>query len=334
MIAALPVTQPCGAAIGKKVLMVMDVILHIGAHRCATTSFQHYMRHNRVKLSACGIGFWGPLRTRSGLFRGLQPSATDITGSKDTQTAIARVQSACEHSQKRGLETLVVSDENMIGSMRGNLRFAELYSGAGERVARFARAFSGYLTDVALNIRSPEAYWTSTFGFFAQNGHALPSPALVTRIANAGRTWRDVITDVARAAPEARVHVAPFEEFAGRPDLQLSAVTGRHTVPAGHVGERHNRSPDIAANAESAGQDVADPFGNRQWMPFDAAQRSALRESYHDDLMWLTGGADGLARLASDPTQHKAGEHLPPPDMTEGRNHESRHRQVARTGRG
>jgi len=49
----------------------MDVILHIGAHRTATTTFQAWMLQNADALAAGGIAYWGPDRTRAGLFSGL-----------------------------------------------------------------------------------------------------------------------------------------------------------------------------------------------------------------------------------------------------------------------
>ncbi|MCF6192421.1 MAG: tetratricopeptide repeat protein [Candidatus Hydrothermae bacterium] len=49
----------------------MDVILHIGAHRTGTTTFQTYLEDNRDHLNEIGTEFWGPNRTRSGLFSGL-----------------------------------------------------------------------------------------------------------------------------------------------------------------------------------------------------------------------------------------------------------------------
>lgn len=63
---AVSLSRPLTAAIADKVLYIMDVILHIGAQRTATTSFQAYMRANSADLSAQGIGYWGPHRTRRG----------------------------------------------------------------------------------------------------------------------------------------------------------------------------------------------------------------------------------------------------------------------------
>ena len=331
MIAQIPATQPRGAAFWQKATRFMDVILHIGAHRCATTSFQQYMRRNAESLGRAGIGFWGPIRTRSGLFRGLLPGPC---GKRGTQArAMARVRMRCAETADQGVTQLVVSDENMLGTMRGNLRLADLYSGSRARVARFADAFSGYLTDILINIRSPEAYWTSAFGYLAEQGYGVPNPDQIARIADSDHGWRDVICDVAHAAPSARVHVLPFEDFAGRADAQLTAVTGR-SAPKHAANERHNETPQLPGlQACVDGSRYAGLQGTGRWMPFSPAQQASLQKRYADDLMWLTAGADGLARLAEDPTHNKAGTHLPTPHMTEGRYDERRHRQVARAGR-
>ena len=48
MIAAILAYQPVCAALGRRIAKAMDTILHIGADRCATTSFHPYMRQTAV----------------------------------------------------------------------------------------------------------------------------------------------------------------------------------------------------------------------------------------------------------------------------------------------
>ena len=74
MIVPFPLTGLRPAALQQRSRSTMRVILHTGAHRCATTSFQEYMRQNAQPLARQGIGFWGPHRTRGGLFHGIQAS--------------------------------------------------------------------------------------------------------------------------------------------------------------------------------------------------------------------------------------------------------------------
>jgi hypothetical protein len=241
------------------------------------------------------------------------------------------VQLRCAKSVDLGVKQLIVSDENMMGTMRANLRVGELYGGVGERIARFAEAFQGHLTDIFLNIRSPEYYWASVFGLFAEHGRGTPHPGLLRRVAHTPRSWRDVVTDVSCAAGGARVHVLPFERFAGRPDAQLAHLIGRPAPGHAAQDKRNTTLPLEQLRRVMSPSEGSLPEGEGRWMPFDDEQRAMLRETYADDLMWLESGAEGLAVLAEYPAHNKAEKHLPSPDKTRGRHH-GRHAKVARAG--
>ena len=72
----------------------MDIILHLGAHRTGAASFQCYLRSVDAELAGLGIGFWGPQRTRQGLFHGLYDAQPN--------RAPGRVRLAVEASRRRG----------------------------------------------------------------------------------------------------------------------------------------------------------------------------------------------------------------------------------------
>jgi hypothetical protein len=337
MIVAIPAIWPDGAAIAKGLGKVMDVILHIGAHRCATTSFQNYLRRNSDRLADQGVGFWGPWRTRSGLFRGILPGPLIATGRDPRCRGIGRVKLQLAHSAGLGVRTLLVSDENMPGTMRDNLRVGELYSGVGERLARYGEAFDGRIRHVVLNVRSQDSYWASVLGYGLARGRALPGPALLKRLAVGTRSWRDMLTDVACALPDAKLWVLPFETFAGRPEAQLTAIT-RIKAPSAHAREWLNatpRLPQLRTRIDDLNQDWTLPEGDGRWQPFSARQIGEMRESYADDLMWLAGGGDGFARLMPDadkqikPDRIQAGTNPPMTDMTRGRTHDHQERRVA-----
>lgn len=220
MIAAFPVTWPAGAALRQRSAKAMEIILHIGAHRCASTSFQHYMRCNAERLGRERTGFWGPWRTRAGLFRGVIPTPGPARGDP-ARRAAGRIALGLARSAANGVERLVVSDENMIGSLRENLRQGVLYGGVGERMARFAQAFGHRVSTVALTVRSPEWYWASALGHAVARGRGVPGPRALARLGQGARSWRDVVTDVACAMPEARLIVLPFSGSRAGPRLSL-----------------------------------------------------------------------------------------------------------------
>ena len=334
----IPVTRPDGAARCQQIGSDMDVILHIGAHRCATTSFQNYLRANSDTLDQQGIGFWGPRRTRNGLLRGIVPKIGAGAWRDQQRRGVGRVRMNLARSSGLGVKSLVVTDENMLGSVRENLRFCELYCGAGERMARYGEAFDGRIRHILLNVRSLDTYWASALGFSLTRGRNLPGHAALVRLAASPRSWRDVITDVACAIPDATIWVAPFEVFAGRPEAQLSAVAGIK-APKAQARERLNATlhlPALRALGKELNENWDLPDGDGRWLPFAPDQTAALRENYADDLLWLTGGADGLARLLPDPDKipnpktERAGTSLPTADMTRGRIHDRQERHMAR----
>ncbi len=332
MIVQFPTTGLRPAALQQRSRTTMKVILHTGAHRCATTSFQEYMRQNAQPLALQGIGFWGPYRTRGGLFHGIQPGPAPVTGRDLVQRARGRLQIQMAASRDAGVQQLLVSEENMLGAVRANLRIGDLYSGAGERMARFAAAFGGAVTDVALSIRSLDAYWTSALAYAVARGHKMPTEASLDRLAHAPRSWRDVITDIACAMPGVRLHVLPFETFGARPEAALEALTGLK-APRTHARVRLNASlclQDLRASLPSFAAAQL-PEGTGRWRPFTDAQTAYLREAYADDLMWLAGGADGLAALAHDPDKQAAGTNPPRIALTRGRP-DDKQRRMAGSG--
>lgn len=308
----------------------MDVILHIGAHRCATTTFQHYMRMNADRLGDIGIGFWGPKRTRGGLLAGILPQASPARGRDLRRRGLGRVRMHLERAAQSGTARLVISDENMMGSVRENLMRGGLYDGVGQRLARLGEAFEGRVSDVVLNVRSLDAYWTSALGYGLVRGQFLPQPVLLDKLAGSARSWRDVITDVACALPATRLWVLPHETFGGRPDAQLRGLIGADT-PRSHARGWLNATPHLP-ELRSMIANGALPVGDGRWTPFDAAQTAALREAYADDMMWLTAGAEGLAQLMDDPDKKAAGTNPTASDLTRGKRDDDQESRMAGTG--
>lgn len=326
MIAPFPAKRPAGAVIASETSTNMKTILHIGAHRCATSTFQSYMRQNANRLRSRGIGFWGPERTRSGLFRGLQPAPELAPGRNLRRRGVGRVQLNCARRAENGVQTLIVSDENMIGSLRENVRTASVYAGAGERLARYAEAFEGHVTDVVMNIRSLEWYWASALGLTLARGRPAPDAALLSALADTPRGWRDVITDVACAMGDAKLHVLPFETYGGRPDAQFAVMTGQ-PGPAHYARAWHNATPRLPALREFASN--LGP-GEGRWQPFDLSQRASLNARYAEDMAWLRAGADGLARLVDDRMTRKGRLTPARTELTRGNEHDHTERRLAR----
>jgi len=285
----------------------LDIILHIGAHRTGTTTLQQFLLRNRTELRQAGVAVWAPDQIRYGLFAGLMHRPQSISPQEERRGArscgvigieLARLrQSHCRQ--------LIVSEENMIGSVRNNLQLSRLYPQLDQRLLRFHRGFGGAIRRIAIAVRSYETYWASCLSYGLALGHPLPSGDVLDRLVTQPYRWRDVILQVATIFPGVEIVVWPFERFAGRPEAQLAILSGgvQMNVPLTGSREWINPSPRrdklrmILRLRGEAGLCDRLPEGDGRWMPFDADQQETLRAQYCIDLAWLQAGADGIARM-------------------------------------
>lgn len=304
---------------------LMDIILHVGAHRTATTSFQHTLRANAPALARHNVTFWGPQQTRTSVFPGLFRTVGIRPSRHSAARATGRLQMRSAQLAQRGTAQLLVSDENMIGTCAQNLRTGLLYPAIGERMARVAAGFDGAITRVVLTIRAPDLWWGSAAAMTVARGHPVPTPAKCRAITQSARTWRDVITDLACAVPGAEICVMPFEQMAGHAKGVLRTALGRD------IGIKEqdlwlNRSAPLEdlrrILKETHRNEAALPEGQGRWHPFTQDQCAALRETYADDLHWLTAGAGGLAHLTEEHAPTRADKSLPRRTPIKGHGHE------------
>ncbi len=273
---------------------LLEVILHIGAHRTGTTSLQRALQQNRHNLRKVGVAFWGPRDTRGGLFSGLLRAST--RDDDESRHLIKRNRGAIKMEMKRleerGVVTLLVSEENIMGSMRNNLHTGFLYPGLAGRLAQFAQIFGPSIRRVALCIRPYEDYWASAMTYAIRVGHRPPEEADLDRLVTQPRSWSRVVTDVAQAFSQAEVAVWEFDRLIGRPQAQFRVLTGGQ----GRIrpmSERHNASPGrevLRALLNDRGEDAAAARiapGNGSYRPFGAHHRAAFDAQYQCDLAWL-----------------------------------------------
>lgn len=293
----------------------MEICLHLGAHRTGTTSLQRYMKLNQTALSDDGVATWGPRRTRAGLMDGLlqNPDRLSARQMKLARRAMGLMRIEQKRLRQKGYGHLVISEENLIGTMNVNLSSLRLYPQAYPRLSRAAPAFKGQKLRVGLAIRSYDAHWTSQMAFRIKAGDRLPDIEALDRIATQPRRWRHVIDDIARSLPGAEIIVWPFEGWVGQPEQMLSSLLG-WPISLGKVrfAEHCNPSPDVATLREilrdggdlEAAQSLAGLSGPFQ--PFPDMHRAKLQNDYREDIDWLLAGADGLATYL-DPTGGTSG---------------------------
>ncbi|SEW24121.1 hypothetical protein SAMN04488515_1787 [Cognatiyoonia koreensis] len=281
-------------------LQAVDIALHLGAHRCATTTFQTFLDQNRQQLAGHGVQVWTPANTRAGLFDGLIcPPDQDAT----REIARARTMAA-------GLQAsqLVVSEENMIGTPRNNLAVGALYPGLTPRLQRFEQVFKGQVRRIGLAIRSYESYWVSTMSYAAIRGHALPDRAACAALATQQRSWTDIASEIRALFPSVPLHIWLFEVFANRPRRQFNMLSGRQDIthlldqtPAWKNTSRTARQLRKRLKAQGRLSELALlPLGDQRWQPFTSLEQHHMAGRYADDIAYFRSGTDPLIQFTQN----------------------------------
>lgn len=295
----------------------MEIVLHIGAHRTATTSFQAYMRANAPVLAQGGVAFWGPLRTRNGLFSGLwgpvhpSPKAGVARVAGRVGLALARVENS-------GARVLVISDENILGQPCALLRDGRAYPHAVARAGALQRAFDGRIGAVVLGVRSPDTWWPSLVAMTAGRGHPMPDAQAWARMAAGSLDWAALAQALHRAMG-CPVGLLAHELCANAPDQRLAAMLSMRpnagaaaaALPSHQVGLHLNAAPPYPGFA-----------------PTQAAQ---LRSAYQAMLKHFAAGVAGPVTLLNKTMPGAQGKTPAPGPIPRGQTHEHQG-PVAQTG--
>lgn len=280
----------------------MEVVLHVGAHRTATSALQHHMSYHRSAIAAEGAVYWGPKITRGGLFRGAIGGVEGVMAWQERRFS-QRCKMRAEAVRQTGASHLVISDENMLGSLRGTLEDTRLYPDAGRRIAAYAHGFEDHHVTVALCLRDYADWWTSALAFSLMRGGPLPRTDLRENLVTQPHRWRRIVEEVARVLPDATVKVWTYEACAHLPHQLLHELTGVTTPHA--TAEPRNARPTAEALRDLMETCAIDPdafhWPDGQFMPFAPFEVEALTAQYQEDLAWLAAGAGGFADYIDAP---------------------------------
>jgi len=276
----------------------MDLILHLGAHRTGSTAFERMLANARPALAQQGVALWGNAKVRAipGFQEGTGASAFAAEWQGEAAT---------------GAERLVICDENILGTMLGNLMAGALYPDLPRQLDRYRRLFPAQPRRIGLGLREPASYWTSCWSFVARRRWVPGVAETAPRIAANPRGWADVVTDLRAAFPRAEILVWPHEGLDQRlpataarlldlPEALLTAPTQR--INAAHapgylpaILRLRAADPQMSEDAMRAALDRVAPEPG--YSPFSPDQRVVLAARYARDLTLLRQGHAGAEML-------------------------------------
>lgn len=273
----------------------MDVVLHLGAHRTGTTAFQAFLSANRARLAAAGIAVWLPQDLRRGPLAALSARPGLPRAALADRRLEWRLDAALDRLAAQGARLLLVSEENLIGTMASCHAAERPYPEVRARLRRLDGLFGGRILRAGLGFRDPGDWWTSTLAFRLPRGGPVPEAGLLARLATQPRGWAAVLSDIAAALPGRRVATWDFGWTTGRPDRVLAALLGAEP-PAGLVstGQGRNAAPGVAELRrllQARGMTALPPglpaTGDGRWQPFTDAARATMARCHAADLAAL-----------------------------------------------
>lgn len=214
----------------------------------------------------CGVAMWAPRRLRdmSGFQRTVQRLDDQMEPvDKDAAVALDRLASDIARDaakeRARGINRLILSEENFMGGMRNNFRTGRFYGDTARRLRAFDSVLPASPTVVALGVRDYGMVWTSAYQYLPQVGQAAPPlDSIRDVLLGHKRGWPEVIEAVQTVWPDTEIMVWSQEEL-GENIAQICAVvagmtTAQIVVPDGRINERKVKTlgPPVFTDEEHA----------------------------------------------------------------------------------
>ncbi|WP_445361568.1 hypothetical protein ACJJIL_07415 [Microbulbifer sp. EKSA005] len=196
------------------------VILHLGAHKTATTSLQGVLKKNRNYLCSKGI-FYAPLGdlrkalTKPYFYPG-QAANTDIP---DFSKLLS------EELNYEGQDKVFLSDESIISLVQEIFLANKFYSKARHRIKKLKQVLEGCeITDIFFTVRSYEKYITSLYGQVLKGVGFVEFETYKKRFDRHAFCWADVIVLLEEEFPDSKIHVGEFDFVVRNPQEYYSAM--------------------------------------------------------------------------------------------------------------
>lgn len=251
-------------------------------------------RELRVGLSKERPG-WGALRWGK---------RHDVTDALIAQHASAAAQ---------GVRNLVVSEENLSDYMVVMLRSGRIYGNIYRRMVRLRPLAEGNNLTVIFAIRRYDSFLSSLYALRTIREPLPPFEHFKPRLAALRVRWPEVVAEIARALPSAKIEVVTFETAHDHATAFMRTVLGLQNIaevrdsghrvlpsPSAQAVARLNEMKSVDDMSIERRQAVVHAFPRSAYgafAPWDAGEAEMLVQAYEEDLDLLRSTPPPNARL-------------------------------------
>ena len=287
----------------------MELSLHLGAHRTGTTALQQACRNNAGLLADANIEVWGSDVMRAPAlerFPNIWPAEGSDAGKKAVKAAVSAMQNAIGERIDGGRAHLLITEENLLGSMPANLREQSLYPNAGARMLAYRQLFPVPPDRIFLCLRSYASYWASAYSFAALRNELPEFSQLCDGLIQGPRGWIDVLADLRDAFPGSQILVWEHKKTAQMLGEVLAKMFGPVAAGLDVPKNLKNRAlnaaafeqalqlrksdPDLTPSQLQDAVALLDKAGGAPFQPFSGQQVQVLNRRFADDLAQISAG--------------------------------------------
>ncbi len=271
----------------------LRIVLHLGAHKTATTYIQDKLAANVDRLAGHGITYL-PLAAMRQQLTG--PIARGESPGEALRALIAA-----------SGDRLVLSDENLLRPPRQIVRKPALYTSLAERVRPMVAALQGRDLTVAMALRSYDEMLPSLYCELIRHRPFVRWETTAAALRPEAVSWRPVIERLLSIVPEESLVLWDFGRFGELEPQVFELLLGRRLDLAGSDAPVRESLSGKAVAALAALEGTLDgeeirrlvpavtrilPRGDRYpaFQPFDPATRATLKARYLADLEEIRRG--------------------------------------------
>lgn len=269
-------------------------VLHIGAHRTGTSSLQKFLRDNLEKLQSSEIEVLCPPESRA-------------------RSILDNVKRRVADGLEAPSSKMIISEENLLGTMRYNIATETLYPTAKGNLKKLSALYQPDV--VMLSIRELGDYWTSSI-LFSLYRKEIPFPTheALEAISRTPRTWVDVVKDIQVVFPSSKLIVREFTHLKDNPKRFFKVSTNWQDWNETRLNRRaQNMRPSadevVSFLVDRSNFNALSRLGDtRDTQIFSQSQRDKMYETYQDDLekLWKVLGPSLLENREHPKVTNKA----------------------------
>ncbi len=209
------------------------LVLHLGAHKTATTFLQDTLRHHETALAADGVRLVLPRQTRRVLSLVSpnpgkdRPAREDALSSNRAKLGKALSALASEPETKR----IVMSEEGLIGAPRQIVTDAKLYPDIETRLQSLPEALNHPNVTILFAVRDYGQFFSSCFTTVLRRGARFDPASVAARLLRADPNWQDVLRAIRARLPRAALRIWQYERFGDRQADVVASLAAQNIAP-------------------------------------------------------------------------------------------------------